>query len=187
MAEPTIHRRRWLRFSIRTMLVVVTLLCAWLALVIVPGQRQQRTVAKIRSMNASSRAFYDYEFYGGPEPRGPEWLRQWLGDAYFQQIARAEILLDGKDDVTLDELTNLPGLEQLSHPGHAAGERWAAQLARLRKLEYLSIYSDDLTDRGLEQLAGATALRQLNIEVKSDHRRRFSDPGRAAEAAPLVR
>ena len=40
-------KRRWLQFSIRTVLLLVTLLCVGLSLWVAPAERQRRAVAAI--------------------------------------------------------------------------------------------------------------------------------------------
>ena len=45
-----LSRRRWLQFSIRTLLVLVTLLCVALSLWIVPAERQRRAVEAIEKL-----------------------------------------------------------------------------------------------------------------------------------------
>jgi len=160
MTEPTTKRRRWFRYSMRTMLVVVTLLCVLLALVIGPAQRQRRTVAKIHALNPLSNVLYDY----GPKPRGPEWLRRWIGDDYFQHVVAVSLVFDGREDVTLDDLANLPGLERLSIEGMPMPNHSLGTLGRLRKLKRLLIDSDEITDRGLEQLSSVAALERLTVK-----------------------
>jgi hypothetical protein len=154
----------WPRYSARALLAAVTMLCIVLALLVAPAQRQRRTADKLRVSNPPSRAMYDYEFHGGPKPSGPDWLRRWIGDDYFQHVTRVELVLDGRNDVTPDDLADLRGLEQLSIEGAPLPNSRLNALGRLRKLEYLSIDSDELTDHGLEQLSGVTALEQLNVE-----------------------
>lgn len=44
-------KRRWLQFSIRTVLLVVSLLCVALAVWVVPAERQRWTVAAIEKLD----------------------------------------------------------------------------------------------------------------------------------------
>jgi hypothetical protein len=52
-------RRRWFRFSLRTMLVAITLFCIWLGVTANRANRQRRAVETTRSYGAYVR--YDYE------------------------------------------------------------------------------------------------------------------------------
>jgi len=45
MSGPTKPRRRWLSYSLRTLFVLVTLLCVWLGLYANRAERQKRAVA----------------------------------------------------------------------------------------------------------------------------------------------
>jgi hypothetical protein len=167
MTEPTTIRRRWLRYSMRTMLLLVTVLCVLLALVIVPAQRQRRAVEKIRGLGSWSRVVYDYESegpYGGSvELRGPAWLRRWIGVDYFQDVVRVQVFLSRGDELTPDDLASLPGLRSLDVHDMPITDDGLLTLARLRKLEGLSLQSNEITDRGLEQLSSLTELQRLGV------------------------
>ena len=156
------RRRRWLRYSMRTMLVAVTLLCLVLALVIVPAERQRRTVRKIRASDPHSMVRYDFEVDGQAGRSSPAWLRRWLGDDYFHRVVSTEIYLS-RGDLTPDDLTNLPALKHLTTVRMPLADDGLQTLTRLRNLESLSIYSDSITDRGIEQLSSLTELELLNV------------------------
>jgi hypothetical protein len=47
--------RRWLRFSLRTMLVVVTLLGVWLGVKVEQARRQKRAVDTLKALGTSAR------------------------------------------------------------------------------------------------------------------------------------
>jgi len=167
MTEPAPKRRRWLRYSMRTMLVAVTLLCVLLALVIAPAQQQRRAVEKIRGLGSWSRVVYDYEYAGpdnwGAELRGPAWLRRWIGVDYFQDVVRVQVFLSRGDELTPDDLASLPGLKSLDIHDMPITDDGVRTLARLRKLEVLSLQSNEITDGGLEHLSSLTDLKLLLI------------------------
>ena len=58
MAEP-IKRRRWFRFSLRMLLVVVTVLCVWLGFKVNAARRQKEAVEAI--LKAGGQVSYDYQ------------------------------------------------------------------------------------------------------------------------------
>ena len=70
--QPPKSRRRWFQFSLRTLLIAVTLvaclLMAW-RVYVEPYRRQRETMALIKELGGSYKA----------EPGGPEWMRDWFG------------------------------------------------------------------------------------------------------------
>ena len=81
MNSMTAYRRRWpFRFSLRTMLVVVSLLGCWLG-----WERHivSRRAGERRAIEKAGGTFYTGEFVPGPFPRRPKpvsWIRRLLGD-----------------------------------------------------------------------------------------------------------
>jgi hypothetical protein len=87
-------RRRLLRFSLKMLFVLVTLLCLWLGTLTNSANRQRRAVEAIGRSGGEFR--YDYQLVSRPKrlgqgqrfshrvhPPGPVWLRRVLGDHYF--------------------------------------------------------------------------------------------------------
>ncbi len=167
MTQPAIKRRRWLRYSMRTMLVAVTLLCLVLALVVVPAERQRRAVEKIRRLKYASFVTYDYQYRGdydwGAELRGPAWLRRWVGDDYFQDIVYAHVQLDRGDELTPDDLAALRGLRHLAALNMPFADDGMLALSRLKRLEALYLSSNKISDGGLEHLSTLTELKLLGV------------------------
>jgi len=50
---PASSRRRWFRISLRTMLLVVTLLCVWLGLKVNQARRQKDAIAALKSVKSA--------------------------------------------------------------------------------------------------------------------------------------
>ena len=69
-------KRRWFQFRLRTIFVVVTLLCVALAI----------TLHRFRARRAAIRDIYELGGGYGVELKGPAWLRQLVGDdKYFYE------------------------------------------------------------------------------------------------------
>ena len=78
---------RWLQFSIRTALLVVTLSCVGLAVWVASAERQRRAVAAIEALGGAV-GYDDNE--GKSESFAVGLLRRWLPQAYFTEGVSAD-------------------------------------------------------------------------------------------------
>ncbi len=84
------YRRRWLRFSLRTFLIVLTILCVWLGWYLHRVEQQRAAVRWVRENGGAVR--YDYEFdsddkfIDASQPPVPKWLVDMLGVDYFVSV-----------------------------------------------------------------------------------------------------
>ena len=88
LAKP---RRRWLQFSLRTLLVFIlglSVACAWKFEKV---RRQREVVAWV--LNSGGRVMYDYEHaesgFGivrNPQPPSPKWLIELVGIDFFADV-----------------------------------------------------------------------------------------------------
>jgi hypothetical protein len=136
--------KRLLRFSLRTLLIVVTVLGIWLGLKVSAARRQKEAVEAV--LNAGATVVYDYQM----KPRrpfppavsslvgmqvgvklpdfqqdataqisGPAWLRERLGDDYFRTVV-AVYFNRPKDSITksdVDALAKLPEVQSFVFDG----------------------------------------------------------------------
>src|SRR5262245_19997517 len=102
MTDTPTAKRRWLRFSLRTMLLLITALCIWLGYQVNAARRQREALAAIA--RAGGTVYFDRR-------TPPDWLHQFLGDdsrtaikAFFSHpkpnIAKSD----------LDQVANFPCL-----------------------------------------------------------------------------
>jgi hypothetical protein len=91
-AEQRKQKRRWWRFSLKTLLILLTLFCLWLGTLSSSANRQRRAVEAIQLSGGEfnydfqrmpDRTGSEYSFSHQVEPPGPKWLRRILGDHYF--------------------------------------------------------------------------------------------------------
>ena len=132
-------RRGWFRFSLRSMLLALTLLCIWLGILASRASDQRQAVAAIRALGG--RVLYDYQMPGSGAPNDSNWLRGIMQHDFFANVVFVGLI--GTDATNAD----------LVH------------LQRLRKLEGLSLVGTDLTDESLAQVAACTNLKTLDLRL----------------------
>ena len=180
---------RYLRFSVRTMIVLVLVIGAAMGWVVHRARVQRDAVAAIRKAGGS--IWYDWQFKGNShtpngEPRGPRWLVEALGVDYFGYVAVVSgtelfsdhelvlveslghlerLMLYGSSvtDAGLAHVRDLRNLEYLWLNGTRAGDAGLAYLKRLTRLKVLSLDKTWVTDAGLANLRGLIDLESLGL------------------------
>jgi hypothetical protein len=181
-------RRRRFQFSILSLFVVTALMALLVARYSVPAWRQREAVAQI--IDTGGEVNYDYQFAGAKSPPGPTWLRESIGDDFFQRVARVQLErnVDTEDELhtALDQVARLPTIDHLiirSREGiteanlqaiarlrtlkslHLQGPAPDAGLAQLTKLNRLiALTVQNVTDRTLTQIAKLHSLEHLYLE-----------------------
>ena len=120
---PAKPRRRWLRFSLRTFFIVITLLCIWLGFKVNAAHRQHEAVEAI--LRVGGEVTFDYQLVSVPNspdefttnlnasPPGPAWLRNLIGDEYFREVV--EITIEDRAIAESDfaQLAKVPYLRRI--------------------------------------------------------------------------
>ena len=88
--EP-MRKPRWRSFSLRTLLVGVTVLCVWLAWWLSAAKKQREVADWVRSFNCIPYYSYQVDARGWPDPNDlqspiPKWLEDRLGVDFFYSI-----------------------------------------------------------------------------------------------------
>jgi len=103
--------QRLFRFSLRTMLVVVTVLCVLLAWKVWQVKQQRDAVAWVHQMGGSVVYDYQYDYLStkpiiarNAKPPGPNWLHHLIGVDYF--ISPHFVYLQNSN-VTAEEIAKL--------------------------------------------------------------------------------
>jgi hypothetical protein len=81
-------RRRWLRYSLRSLLILTTVLCIWLGIKVNQARRQKEAVARLKELGAEilyshQRSESGRSFDPRKELDLPRWLRQLTGDDFL--------------------------------------------------------------------------------------------------------
>ena len=148
---------RWFQFSLRTLLVVVTLCaiaCSWYASVMKRVWRQRAAVDAINEMHGAVMLENGFS--------GPAWLRSILGDDFFSQDISVGLGGPKVTNAGLEQLGELSQVTNLWINESNVTDAGLKSLKRLNGLRKLNLYrADNITDAGLEHLMGMTQLREL--------------------------
>jgi hypothetical protein len=160
--------RRFLRFSVRGMIVLVLVIGAGLGLFVHEAHVQRDAVAAIKKAGGS--VSYDWAWKDGTSvPGGKPWAPRWLVDLvgvdYFGHVTivwsppRAR-----STDATLAQIGRLTQLQVLDLPESFISDAGLAHLEGLTNLFDLGLEGTQITDAGLAHLKGLTSLTGLWLE-----------------------
>ena len=160
--------RRWFRFSIRTMLLLVTASGIWMGLQVHRAKRTRQALAELNRLEAH--VFFEHEWdmsaYDIPSFKkasvapGPQWLRRLVGDEYFLKVSGATVTRATDE---LQFLNSLPGLEALSIVKSAITDKALERLESQSRLRYLWLDDTAVSDAGLPHLQNLKSLRFLYL------------------------
>ena len=154
-------KRRFLRFNLSSLLLVVLVLCIWLGWKVERARKQREAVNWIRKSGGS--VIYDYRIddnYRGianAEPPGPKWLMEQLGIDFFDDVA--EVILWEKQVSDVSPLAGLTNLQWLYLTHNVVSD--VTPLAGLTKLQLLVLSGNPVSD--VTPLAGLVSLEKLDL------------------------
>jgi hypothetical protein len=159
-------KRRWLQFSLRTMLAVTTLVAVYLGL-LMHGIRARGNAIRVIDANGGT---YGYKIVGSA------WLRKLINDEKcFYEPIRVSFgpLNQGYDpdnpfedhdlDLMIDHLNVFYRFEHLGLDQSNITDDGLAHLRRLRKIIILDIPDTSVSDKGLMHLKSLLSLRTLDL------------------------
>jgi hypothetical protein len=165
-----IQNRWWLKFSLRSALLIVTLLCIWLAVESTRARRQKQAIATIQQLGG--RIAFDYQLDRHRKwtkrkvPAAPQWLTAAIGDDYFRHVVL--INFDEGSDPTDDDLAilqDLPDLRELTLMNRTkftdAGLR---NLSALPRLEVLALSGTKVYGSGLAHFRYPERISGLSLD-----------------------
>lgn len=182
-APPT-QPRRALRYSLRALLTVVSLLCIWLAVIAGRAHRQERAMDTVERLGGYVQFDYggvgEFPAAGGKgsieidnftirENKGelpgviwPRWLRRLLGEEYFRTVTMVNVGRRKPSDGDLKLLDALPDLTGVFlFQNSTIGDEGLAHVAQLKNLVQLDFCGTSVTDQGMASIAGLTNLKEL--------------------------
>jgi len=171
-AGPVSRRsRRYLRFSVRGLIVVVLVIGAGLGWIVRQAHVQRDAVHVITK--AHGRAHYDIDPSNGAFPgnRLSAWRRliaQYIGIDYVFHVTYVDLDVtpqnnDAQRQQALTRLEDLTQLEQLNLSGKSVTDGDLARVASLKHLEVLMLQNSGISDAGLTHVRALTSLREIYI------------------------
>jgi hypothetical protein len=180
-------RRRWsrlTRFSVKTLLVVITVLAILIGLETNRVRRQNAAIsvvqrlggsisfdyergeehAKIRRDGDGTPYFWDMPYWTSPvNPPAPRSLRSLFGDDFFRRLERVYLGSTGVSDADIKALGYVLSLRSIELQNTRIGDEGLAHVRNLRNLRLLIVGGDEITDEGLRHLAQLTKLEALGL------------------------
>ena len=177
------RNRRWLRLSLRSTLIIATVICIWIGWYSIRSKNQREAV--VWGRNAGGGIRYDFEFdYDKNLPSNgttavPSWLHEFLGIDYFSTVVSFDLSDDELADLTpvgkftglvrlqlwvagIDDFSALAGLTNLkSLEVTAPRVDDLKPISSMAKLEYL--FLNGLKTNDLTPLSGLTKLKELKL------------------------
>ena len=155
---PRKPRRRWLQISLRTLLILVTLLSIGLGWFVHRGERQRRAVTALKELGGEMHYASDLS-----EADTSFDLSQWPRRDYFDDVLIVSLSRCKMTDADLGHIQDLTRLECLELDGTRITDAGLAHLQGLTRLQVLDLSETQVTDAGLTRLQGMAELWQLHL------------------------
>ena len=157
-AAPIRTKRRWFNFSLKTLLIVMTVFAVWLGFYVIHFRDRRTAVAAIERLDGAMGIRY----------LGPDWLRKVVGDErYFWDPAGVHFnrpLTVAELESILPILTSFQRLHDLTLPGDTITNDTLPLLFPLAgKLTYLNLSRSPISDAAIADLKKFPKLKTLRI------------------------
>jgi hypothetical protein len=159
-----------LRFSLRTLLAVITILCVVFGWRINRARLQREAAQMVRA--AHGFVVYDYELRSDLEPLDdrakpwePAWLQSLVGIDFFHDVTGVRMCLPASDVDIAPSLKRLPRLRSLWLRGVHFDDATLRTVGRLKRLEYFVVATTTITDDGVAELSDLPRLRHVDIRL----------------------
>ena len=158
------RKRRWFQFSLRTLLIVTTLLAVGTGLLsqrIARKRKEWDAVQAILRFGAAVRFDRDTS---DANATGPSWLREILGKNFFAEVVAVNVTHVQSEDELLAKIKELPELVRLQLSDCRITDSGLENLEGLIHLQELSVGGTFITDSGMPRLKQLTDLRWLWLD-----------------------
>ena len=162
--------RRWLRLSLRGLMVLVLIIgvaAGWVAYRI---RTQREAIALARAGGNSIQFDYQRDQVGRngtrpiyrTEPAAPRWLRAWLGDELFQNVTQVRLTGSVSPEV-FAAVARFDRLDFLHLAARGTDGAWLEPLRALGQIRRITIEAPVATDSALQEVAQIASIRELTI------------------------
>ncbi|MEZ6072837.1 MAG: hypothetical protein R3C10_21880 [Pirellulales bacterium] len=161
-------RRRWFRFSLRTLLIVMILFAVWCGNASYKAQRQKRALEALGKLDL--RIHFDYQKRGSggystkSQLPGPEWLSRLIGEDYFRDVVEVSTAFGGPmSSEGMVHLAALPNIESLYLNESNISDSSLQYVQGLSGITMLTLRDNEISDAGLSHLTGLNRLETLGL------------------------
>jgi Leucine Rich repeat len=147
------------QFTLRSLLalvLVVAIASNWLAVEVKQSRQQHEAVEAI--LKDGGRVVYDYQLAlrakVPAEPPGPAWLRESIGEDFFEDVDIVSLSYSRVTDIGLMKLEGLRLIKSLNLRATGVTDSGLECLRGLAQLKELDIRDTRITNAGLESLKG---------------------------------
>jgi hypothetical protein len=182
--KPTPPRRRWFacRYSLRTLLVMMTVACVVLTVWLNQLLRQRTAVRRFYELTArrpnshgESLVTMGYRYDGKDQyykPVACKWLHPLVGEEAFGEVTGVQLLGTSAADDDLRYLADVPTVERVLLSNTLVTDAGLVYLQSCPKLRMLTLDGLPITDDGLTQLLVLQDLESLSL-----NRTKITDKG----------
>ena len=165
MAIPLPGQRR-IRITVRGLGAIILAVAVYLGWIMNSASVQRDAVVALQT--AGHDVYYDFQLQnGGIDFRAKPWCPTWLADFGGVDVFATVCLVIARGETSNTELGHIAKLSRLQHlsiRGNSATNAGIAQLKRLGDLERLSLRGTRITDAGLQHVGGLPRLQDLFLE-----------------------
>ena len=158
---PVPKGRRIFRFSLASLLILISVCGIWMGWRANRVRHQQRVVAAIGEIGGQ----VNFSEGSAADRWAPTWLRDWLGEDYFRRVTGIDLQGCEASDELVADIARLRDVQHLSLTQTKITDQALHHLARLTKLKALSLGFNGITNASLEQLAPLDELIFLDLDV----------------------
>jgi Leucine-rich repeat (LRR) protein len=174
-------RRKWLRLSVRGLLVLVLVIGIWTGWIVRQARIQREAVAAIDNVGGIACARYDSDLKPGSSRNQlsswKKWIEEYIGIDFVDYVAVVQLKSSGNEadwQQAVNRLTDLGQVRVLNLMGRYVNDDVLAQLEGMNCLELLMLQHTGNSDAGLAHVQNLTNLKTVYISGS-----RISDAGLA--------
>jgi hypothetical protein len=173
-AEPqfTPRSRNWFRFSLRTLLIAITVCCVVLGYWMNQLIRQRIAVRHFYELTAKGKnggqpnwitMGYRYEGKVYSKPQSHKWLHSLIGEEAFGRVTLVQLLDTQTADDDLRFLADVPTVEWVKIDNTNVTDKGLRHLLACPKLRVLELAGLPITDDGVAKLAEMRQLEEISL------------------------